>query len=134
MGAVCTLKLTLTVNVLEPSMNVTVPLYTPAASVELRVEALMVTVREVFPFNVPLVGVADNQFAPSLVLTLADQLPTAPQFVSETVCAGGSLTCNVALNLSAFGEAVMQSACTVKFTLSVSVILLAWLEKVTSAL
>src|SRR5690242_13453733 len=120
MGAVCTLKVTLTVKVLEPSVNVTVPLYTPAASVELRVEALIVTVRELFPFNDPLVGVADSQLAPSLVLTLADQLPSAPQFVSETVCAGASLTCSRALNLRAFGEAVIQSLCTVKFTLSVS--------------
>ena len=94
----------------------------------------MVTVVDVFALNVPPVGLADNQLAPSVVFALADQVPLEPQFDRETVCGGASLTFRMALNLSAFVEPVTQPVCTVKLTFNDSVMLLDWLENVTIAL
>ena len=94
----------------------------------------MVSLRDALAPSVPPVGLADNQLAPSLVFTLADHVPITPQFDRETVCGGASLTFKTALNVSAFVEPLIQPVCTTKLTLSDSVTLLDWLEKVTTAL
>src|ERR1700680_2887147 len=86
------MKLTLTLERTDPIANVTVPVYLPTASVEFKVEADIVTLPGAPPPSVPPVGLAVSQFPPSNVFAVADHIPVAPQFASDTVCGAASLT------------------------------------------
>ena len=66
-GACITVSVTCIVNVPDPILKVTFPVYVPAASCAFKLEALMVTLLDVPVLNVPVVGFANNQFPPLLV-------------------------------------------------------------------
>ncbi len=87
-----TVSVTFTVKVPDPILKVTLPMYVPAASWAIKFEAVIVTLFEAPAFKVLAVGLANNQFAPSFVCVLADQVPGGPQLVIVTVCGAGSLT------------------------------------------
>jgi hypothetical protein len=92
MGAGTTVSVTFTVKVPDPILKVTLPVYVSAASWAFKFEAEIVTLFEAPAFKVLPVGLANNQFAPSFVCVLADQVPGGPQLVIVTVCGAGSLT------------------------------------------
>ena len=92
-GAGTTVSVTCTMKVPVPIVKVTFPVYVPAASCAFRLVAVIETLLDAPAFNVPLVGLANNQFPPLLVCVAADQAPAGPQLVIATVCTAGSLTC-----------------------------------------
>src|ERR1700693_4939146 len=89
MGAGMTVRVTFTVKRPDPILKVTLPVYVPAASWAIKFEAVIVMLFEAPAFNVFLFGLTNNQFAPSFVCVLADQVPGGPQLVIVTVCAAG---------------------------------------------
>ena len=91
MGAGITVSVTFTVKVPDPILKVTLPVYVPAASWVIKFEAVIVTLFEAPAFKVLLVGLTTNQFAPSFVCVLADQVLGGPQLVIVTDCGAGSL-------------------------------------------
>ena len=91
-GAGMTVSVTFTVKVPDPILKVTLPVYVPAASWVIKFEAVIVTLFEAPAFKVFVVGLTNNQFAPSFVCVLADQVPGGPQLVIVIDCGAGSLT------------------------------------------
>ena len=91
-GAGKTVSVTCNVNVPDPILKVTLPVYVPAASCAFKLEAEMVTLVDAPAFKVPVVGLANNQLPPLLVCDTSDQAPAGPQLVIATVCVPGSLT------------------------------------------
>jgi hypothetical protein len=91
-GAGTTVSVTLVVKIPDPILKVTLPMYVPAASWAIKFEAVIVTLFEAPVFKVFVFGLTNNQFAPSFVCVLADQVPGGPQLVIVTDCGAGSLT------------------------------------------
>ena len=91
-GAGITVSVTCTVKVPVPIFKIMFPVYVLAASCAFRLEAVIVTLLKAPAFNMPVVGLANNQFPPLLVCVAADQAPAVPQLVIVTLCATGSLT------------------------------------------
>jgi hypothetical protein len=133
MGAAMTERVTLTVKELAPILKVTVPVYIPTGRCAFRFEAVMVTLADAPAFKVLPVGLANSQFALSVVCALADQAPSGPQLVIATVCTVGSLALANPVYFSAFGVPLTQPACTKKDTGKDSVTLFGWLVKVRKA-
>ena len=79
-----TVSVTCIVKVPVPTLKVTFPVYVPAARCAFRLLAVIVTLLEAPAFNVPVVGLAYNQFPPLLVCVAADQVPVGPQLVIVT--------------------------------------------------
>jgi len=113
-GGDSTVSVTWIVNVFDPILKVTFPVYVPAASRAFKLEALIETLLEAPAFNMPVVALANNQFPPLFVCVTADQAPAGPQLVIATVCATGSRTFAAPLKLSVFGLPETQLPCTVK--------------------
>ena len=79
-------------NVPDPILKPTDPVYVPAASCAFRLEAEMVILLDAPEFSVPVVLLANNQFPPLLVCGNAVQVPVGPQLLIVTICEFGSLT------------------------------------------
>ena len=74
-------------------------------------------------FNVPIFGLANNQFPPLLVCVVADHELVGPQFAIVTVCDPGSLVFAIPLKFRIFGLPETQPPCTVKATCKDNVLL-----------
>ncbi len=115
----------------DPILNVTDPVYVPAVSCAFRLEAEIVILLEAPEFNVPVVGLANNQFPPLLVCGIAVQLPFGPQLLTFTACAVGSLTFAIPLKFNVAGFPEMQPPCTVNVTCKDCDELAGWLVNAT---
>src|SRR6266849_5843113 len=123
-GGACTVRVIYTVEEPDPSPNSSLPEYVPGGRFAFKFDAVTVTLDVAPPTNVPPVGLALNQFVPVSITVDSDHVPTAPQLLTVTDCAGGSLMPATPVKLSDCGVALMQPACTVKVTFNVTVELL----------
>ena len=103
-------------NVPEPILKVTVPVYVPAATCAFRFEAETVTLLDAPELSVPDAVLTNNQLPPLLVCATPDQEPAGPQLVIDTVCDAGSLTFATPLKFKVAGLPEMQPPCTVNVT------------------
>jgi hypothetical protein len=119
-------KVTFTVAIACPILNVTCPVYVPTPRFAL--EALMETSWVALFCKLPPLEPAPSQFAPSSVLVDAVQEPGSPQSVMVTVCGAGSLCPWVVVKASDCALVLIQvvvfAGRTMNVTLSVTFMLL----------